>query len=62
MYIIIVKHIMNVYYYSKAYNECILLQNKEIIHHGIIVHTPTEESVFKYLGIPYRPPEERDHE
>ncbi|XP_067951035.1 DNA polymerase lambda-like isoform X2 [Watersipora subatra] len=34
----------------------------KIVHHGVIVETPTEESVFDYLGIPYRPPQERDHE
>uniref|UniRef100_A0A2C9K182 DNA polymerase n=1 Tax=Biomphalaria glabrata TaxID=6526 RepID=A0A2C9K182_BIOGL len=31
------------------------------IYEGTIVQTPTEESVFEALKIPYRPPEERDH-
>ena len=34
--------------------------NGEILEEGIALSTPTEESIFEKLGIPYRKPEERD--
>ena len=34
---------------------------KEKLNKGTILSTPTEESVFKHLGLTYRPPTERNH-
>ena len=36
-------------------------QRGEKVNKGVPLPTPTEESVFKHLGLKYRPPEERDH-
>ena len=38
-----------------------LKQRREKVNKGVPLPTPTEESVFKHLGLKYRPPEERDH-
>ncbi|KAH9510309.1 hypothetical protein Btru_042723 [Bulinus truncatus] len=39
----------------------VVRKGKEKIYEGTVVPTPTEESVFEALNIPYRTPEERDH-
>ncbi|KAL3863874.1 hypothetical protein ACJMK2_005601 [Sinanodonta woodiana] len=42
-------------------NTGVVRKGPEKIYEGTPLQTPTEESVFKHLGVPYRPPEERDH-
>ncbi|XP_048744218.2 DNA polymerase lambda-like isoform X2 [Ostrea edulis] len=42
-------------------NTGVIRKGNEKIFEGTPLPTPTEESVFKHLGVPYRPPEERDH-
>lgn len=42
-------------------NTGVVRNGSEKIFEGTPVPTPTEESVFTQLGVPYRPPEERDH-
>ncbi|BFY98579.1 hypothetical protein BsWGS_01619 [Bradybaena similaris] len=32
-----------------------------VLNEGTIIPTPTEESIFQVLNIPFRPPDERDH-
>ncbi|XP_037787092.1 DNA polymerase lambda-like isoform X1 [Penaeus monodon] len=39
----------------------IIRQKGEKLTKGQLLHTPTEESIFKHLGLDYRSPEERDH-
>ncbi|KAK3096066.1 hypothetical protein FSP39_022699 [Pinctada imbricata] len=42
-------------------NTGVVRKGTEKVYEGRPVPTPTEESVFKVLGVPFRPPEERDH-
>ncbi|RUS73023.1 hypothetical protein EGW08_019209 [Elysia chlorotica] len=44
-----------------ALKQGVVRKGAEKIYEGTVVPTPTEESVFKMLKIPFRPPEERDH-
>ena len=39
----------------------VVRHNKEKLNEGEVVPTPTEESVFEALGLPYRAPNERNH-
>lgn len=39
----------------------VVRHNKEKLNEGSVLPTPTEESVFQHLGIPYRLPSERNH-
>ena len=47
--------------YIQEITENLMLQGQEKVFEGIIIPTPTEESVLAALGVPFRPPEERDH-
>ncbi|KAL4232230.1 hypothetical protein ACF0H5_009804 [Mactra antiquata] len=42
-------------------NTGVVRHGSEKIYEGTPLPTPTEESVFTHLGVPMRPPEERDH-
>ncbi|XP_076434932.1 DNA polymerase lambda-like [Babylonia areolata] len=44
-----------------ALRKGVVRKGQEKIYEGTIVPTPTEESVLAALGVPFRPPEERDH-
>lgn len=38
-----------------------LRHGREKLNEGAVVPTPTEQSVFEALGLPYREPHERNH-
>ncbi|KAL8563394.1 hypothetical protein ACOMHN_063391 [Nucella lapillus] len=44
-----------------ALRQGVVRKGQEKIFEGVIVPTPTEQSVMAALGVPFRPPEERDH-
>ncbi|XP_052772608.1 DNA polymerase lambda-like [Mya arenaria] len=52
---------MNMSLSEHSLNVGVVRRGSEKIYEGTPVPTPTEESVFVKLGVPYRPPEERDH-
>ncbi|CAF1112009.1 unnamed protein product [Adineta ricciae] len=54
-------HKYNMYLSQHRLNTGVIRKNNSKINMGTPLYTPTEESIFKYLNLPYRPPEERDH-
>lgn len=46
---------------NHALRKGVVRKGAEKIYEGTVVPTPTEESVMSLLGVPYRPPNERDH-
>jgi len=52
---------VNMYLSQHRLNVGVVRKGKEKLNEGKTVPTPTEESIFQYLKLPYRPPEERDH-
>ncbi|CAF0896981.1 unnamed protein product [Didymodactylos carnosus] len=52
---------MNLYLSQHRLNTGIIRNGKTKINLGTRLPTPTEESIFNYLNLPYRPPHERDH-
>lgn len=51
---------MNMHLSEHSLNAGVTRQGQETLNEGTPLDTPTEESVFKHLGLPYRRPEERD--
>jgi DNA polymerase lambda len=39
----------------------VVRHNREKMNEGVSLDTPTEESIFEHLGLPYRAPHERNH-
>jgi len=54
-------HQYNMYLSQHRLNTGVIRKNNSKINTGTPLYTPTEESIFKYLNLPYRRPEERDH-
>ncbi|CAF4099457.1 unnamed protein product [Rotaria sp. Silwood2] len=54
-------HQYNMYLSQHRLNTGVIRKNNSKINMGTPLYTPTEESIFKYLNLPYRSPEERDH-
>ncbi|CAF1463730.1 unnamed protein product [Adineta steineri] len=54
-------HRYNMYLSQHRLNTGVIRKDNSKINTGTPLYTPTEESIFKYLNLPYRPPEERDH-
>ncbi|CAC5361066.1 POLL [Mytilus coruscus] len=46
---------------NHALRKDVIRKGTQKIYEGTVVPTPTEESVMTCLGVPYRPPDERDH-
>jgi hypothetical protein len=46
---------------STIIERCCSIQGKNKVNEGRLVPTPTEESIFHYLKLPYRSPSERDY-
>ncbi|CAF1369783.1 unnamed protein product, partial [Didymodactylos carnosus] len=52
---------MNMHLSGHRLQAGVIRKGKKLVNEGVTLPTPTEESVFKYLNLPYRPPTERDH-
>ncbi|XP_063433677.1 DNA polymerase lambda-like isoform X1 [Mytilus trossulus] len=46
---------------NHALRKDVVRKGTQKIYEGTVIPTPTEESVMTLLGVPYRPPNERDH-
>ncbi|CAF0803213.1 unnamed protein product [Didymodactylos carnosus] len=54
-------HGMNMYLSQHRLNTGVIRKGGVKINNGTTLPTPTEESIFKFLNLEYRPPVERDH-
>ncbi|CAF0914208.1 unnamed protein product [Adineta steineri] len=51
----------NMYLSQHRLHVGVIRMGKNIVNEGRLVATPTEESIFQYLKLPFRPPSERDY-
>ncbi|CAF1616725.1 unnamed protein product, partial [Rotaria sp. Silwood1] len=51
----------NMYLSQHRLHVGVIRMGKNKVNEGRLVPTPTEESIFQYLKLPYRPPAERDY-